>query len=353
MINKKISDNQCFFLIFLMKFIMLIFNITVTESVQELGFILISNVIGGILNYLIVLPFILMIKNEMYVNTLKNKKWLAYIFVILLFVILQMRLSSFTSFYNIGVFPELSNTFFAVTCLIVVIYSVRKGIEGISRSSVILLPLLIISMTVISILILNYGMENSAKITLGGNVLKGLSNQAIFNAATSLDGIFLFLLSPYIKNKEKIHKKYVFWLLGYIILLLFMTFSIILSYGKYAANLNFIYYITARNTGLGTFIERFESVHVALWVLCIIPFFASIIIMIQDLIEKKGWISLIIISVLLIIGDYFLTFKYTYLYNIFSSRIINMIIGAVIILLPYFVLLFCRRRKKKNEKKIS
>lgn len=350
MINEKISDNQSLFLIFLMKFIMLIFNITATETLQELGFVLISYVIGGIINYLLVLPFLLIIKNDEYINNLKNHKCLTCIFVLLLMTVLLMRLSSFTSFYKVGIFPEMSNTFFSVTCLIVVIYNVRKGMEGISRSSSILLPLLLVSITLITVLILKNGIDNSAKITLGGNFLKSILNQTIFSSTTSLDGVFLFLLSPYIENKNKIQKKYTLWLLAYYAFSIFMTFSILLSYGKYATNLNFIYYISARNIGLGTFIERFESAHVALWVLCIIPIFSIIIIMIQNLLGKKGKISLLIISVLLVIGNFFMTSKYTYLYNIFTNRVVNIVLGSVVFILPYLVLIFCKRRKPKNEK---
>lgn len=350
MINEKISDNQSLFLIFLMKFIMLIFNVTITENIKELGFILISYVIGGIVNYLLVLPFLIIIKKEEYINNLKNNKILSLIFVLLLMTVLLMRLSSFTSFYRVGIFPEMSNTFFAVTCLLVVMYNVRKGIEGISRSSSILLPLFLISITIITSLILKNGLEKKIEIALGGNLFKGFLNQAMFSSATSLDGVFLFLLSPYIQNKDKIQKKYSFCLLGYYAFLIFMTLAIILSYGKYASNLNFIYYISARNIGLGTFIERFESAHVALWVLCVIPFFSTIIIMVQDLLGKKGKISLFIICVLLVIGNFFVTKKYTYLYNIFTSRIVNITLGITIFIIPYLVLIFCKRRKNKNEK---
>ena len=329
-----------------MKFVTLIFNITLTEETGELGFILIAFALGGVLNYLIVLPFLFIIKKESYIENFRNKKGPGFIFLILLGIIFIMRLASFTSFYNIGVFPDFSTTFFAVTCLLVSIYNAKKGIEGISRSSVILLPLLVFSLFVISLLILGNGIENSSKIALSDNFLKGTLNQMIYTSATSFDGVFLFLLAPYIDKRDKIHKKYIFWLLGYVLFLVFMTFAILLSYGKYSGNLNFIYFISARNTGLGTFIERFEAIHVALWVLCVIPFFSAIMVMMQDIIKKKGILSLFIIGAVFTTLNFFLTFKYTYLYNIFINRIFNIIIGALIIILPYTILIFGRRKRK-------
>ena len=128
--------------------------------------------------------------------------------------------------------------------------------------------------------------------------------------------------------------------------LLFMTFAILLSYGKYSGNLNFIYFISARNTGLGTFIERFEAIHVALWVLCVIPFFSAIMVMMQNIIGKKGHLSLFAMGTIFVIGNFFLTFKYTYLYNIFTNRIFNLVIGSLIIILPYALMIFGRRKRK-------
>ena len=87
MINNKISENQCLFLVFLMKFVTLIFNITLTEETGELGFILFAFALGGVLNYLIVLPFLFIIKKESYIENFRNKKGPGFIFLILIGII--------------------------------------------------------------------------------------------------------------------------------------------------------------------------------------------------------------------------------------------------------------------------
>ena len=176
-----------------------------------------------------------------------------------------LSLTQFGSFLSTAVMPETPILFFAVSLILLCTYAARSGIEVISRVSEFCVPIFLIGiMTIVLFLTKDMNLKALTPILEKGTlpVLQG----GFTIAARSVETLGLAMLLPYLNDRKKV--KTIFLLSFALISLFFViiTISIITAYGfEEAKTRTFPFFSAIKIISVGDFLERIESVHMAIW----------------------------------------------------------------------------------------
>lgn len=178
-----------------------------------------------------------------------------------------ITLAQFGLFFTSTVMPETPVLFFYVTLVLISSYATGKGLEVIGRIAELFAPIVLIAITSVFVFIIkDMRLENLTPVLEKGP-LPVLHGGLIFTTRTT-EVLWLAMLLPYLNNRQK--AKPVFILSFALISLFFViiTLPVLTVYGsEQRRSLEFPFYLVVRLINIADFIERVESIHMAIWVL--------------------------------------------------------------------------------------
>lgn len=202
--------------------------------------------------------------------------------IILIYNISNFAISQFLS--------ETPLLVFMIILGLILVYNISKGIENISRVSIIFLAIIIL-LTIISTIgaFQDFEMSNIKPILENGikNPLKG----GVALTLTNIVPIFMLLIIPKnnIEDKEKIKKHIpIFYTLGFFLMFL----AIFLTLGSLGIHLANIYqypeYTVLKKISLFNFVDRIENFIYIKWILSSVICLSLVIYHIKDSIKKTN-----------------------------------------------------------------
>lgn len=278
-INAYLSIVINFFVGFLLLFVFFkIWNYEPNLNILEKNKKLFGNIIGSILNFLFVLIIISYGISGLY-NCL--------------------------SFINSQMLPETPLLFIGIIFGLIGIFANNKGIETISRASVIIVG---INLVLYSIAALNVGFNFKLDNILPflNNGIKPVLKGSFYVFLQQMIPIFTLLIIPKNKiiNNSKSTKSII---LGYSLSMILILFLLLITIGSLGAELLKFYtypeYMVLKSIEIFNFIDRIENVITIQWIFGYLMSFTLIIYYIKEYIKKgsKNTILLSIISIFLVI----------------------------------------------------
>ncbi|WP_019849206.1 endospore germination permease [Desulfitobacterium sp. PCE1] len=177
-----------------------------------------------------------------------------------------MSLALFNLFITGVTMPETPILFFSSSLLLACAYAARQGIEVLGRLSELLLPIILIAITTIILLLTKDMHFKLLQPVLEKGILPVMGG-SLFLVSRTYEVIEFAMLLPYLNQPAKTKTVY---LTSFFIIAFFLTMismSIIAILGTGAATRTFPFLYTIRLVSVGNFIERIESIHLAVWIL--------------------------------------------------------------------------------------
>ncbi|HVJ48431.1 endospore germination permease [Desulfitobacterium sp.] len=178
-----------------------------------------------------------------------------------------ISLAQFSLFLTSAVMSETPILFFALTLVLVCAYATRKGLEVISRLSELFAPLIIITFISVTFLLAKDMNLKTLTPILEKGVLPVFNGSLIYSAR-SVEVLGLAMLLPYLNNRQKVKRVFIlsFGLISLFFVLI--TIPVLTVFGvTEARRLTFPDYSVIQLVNVGDFLERIESVHMAIWIL--------------------------------------------------------------------------------------
>jgi spore germination protein KB len=175
--------------------------------------------------------------------------------------------AQFSLFFVSAVMPETPVLFFTSSFILVCAYATHKGLEVIGRLSELFAPLVMIAI-ITAFLLLGKDMDlNMLRPVLENGIIPVTQGSFIY-AARSLEILGLAMLLPYLNNPQKIKSVIIvsFALVSLFFILITIPVLTILEFDE-AKSLTFPYYSIIRLINVGDFLERIQSMHMAIWIL--------------------------------------------------------------------------------------
>lgn len=271
----RITYKQLIFLIFISRIIIPITYLPALNEPPANQDIWLSELLFFPLQLLLALPIYFLWKrfpNQtiiQYSQTIFGKlgKVLGVLFVWYFLHFTALALSQYSFFLTTAVMPETPVLFFTLTLVLVSAYATYKGLEVIGRLSELFTPLVMFAIITIFFLLTK---DMNLKIltpVLEKGILPVFQGGLIYTTL-SIEVLELSMLLPYLNNPKKI--KTVFFLSFALVSLYFVliTLSVIMVLGlAEAQSRTFPFFSVIRLVNVGDFLERIESVHMAIWTL--------------------------------------------------------------------------------------
>lgn len=232
---------------------------------------LLSCGIAFLCNFILVIPVFLLMRRRSDCNLLLQSetagKWLLYcisIFYILYFLIIDLQYLATFQFFLGNVFhPAVPTWIFSVMIVLAAVYSAFKGLEAMSRTSVLLLILVLLGISVIGVLLFSDLHTQNFTPLLYDGPQQTLLGTAFYLSGSSCIATYAILFST-ANGKRKLG--FCIWNGITFVVAAFLLFLIIGTLGSFANLQLFPLYSAATMANLGTF-QRMDSVFICIWLI--------------------------------------------------------------------------------------
>ncbi|AHF05814.1 GerAB/ArcD/ProY family transporter [Desulfitobacterium metallireducens] len=178
-----------------------------------------------------------------------------------------ITIAQFSLFLTSAVMPETPVLFFTLSFVLVCAYATGRGLEVIGRLSELFAPLVMIA-TITVFLLLAKDMNLKMLRPVLENGILPITQGSLIYSARSLEILGFSMLLPYLNNPQKAKSVIV---LSFALVTLFFTLitvPVLTIWGfEEAKGLTFPFYSVIRLISIGDFIERNQSIHMAIWIL--------------------------------------------------------------------------------------
>jgi len=274
--NVKITPKQLILLVVISRFVITITFFPALDGPPGNQDVWISELLSIPVHLLLSFPIYLLWKrfpNQSVIEYSQGILGKAGILIGLLYVLyflhtLSVFLYQWSAFLTTAIMPETPVTFILIFLMPFCAYAVLKGIEVISRLAEFFAPLVFIGIIIIFLLltkdmdikVFTPFMEQSFSSILVGAFVLSLRTSEL---------LVLAMLLPYLKaKKEKVRLVFSSAYSIMAFLWIIATITVLATLGlDLTPTLQFAYFSAIRLVNVGNFIERIESIHLAVWVL--------------------------------------------------------------------------------------
>lgn len=230
---------------------------------------------GFPVHFFVALPFYFLAKRFPkqtffeYTGTILGKagKLIGILYILFFIHNTTISINHFSDFLTTVVMSLTPPLFFKVSLLLLAAYAAYKGIENLGRLSELITPLIMITLLVV-VLSLVKDMDPKEFLPLFESGLFPSFFSGLYLVSTTIEIIFMAILLPFLNNPSKLKAVYIFFPLLLELGIFMITAAVIALFGDdLAKNLTYPFYNAVRLIQLGNFVERVESIHVALWIL--------------------------------------------------------------------------------------
>ncbi|WPX08844.1 GerAB/ArcD/ProY family transporter [Anaerocellum danielii] len=370
MSNSKISYSQFLYLFFINRIVMVLTFLPIFNAPPKNQDVWLSVVFMYPFSILASLPLLYLCSlfpNQTFTSILytvfgKASKVLSILYVWFFFHITAIQIAQFVEFMATAVLPETPVLFLIVTMLIVCLYALKKGIEPLARFAQITSFITMLSLAIIMIISLRFFDPSVFEPVLEKNILQPIFG-GIYLCSLSSEIITIGMVNPYIvkvKNKKCILKDITKTIaLAFLLVVIFylaITVIVLSLFGyTQASRLSFPFYSAIKVLSMAEFLERFESLHMAIWIMGIflkITYFMYILLTtVQELRNTADYFayaipftSVLAPFVFYIIPDFlsldrFMSYRYFTLYSY-----------IFIFLIPLFTLIFAKIKQRLSNR---
>ncbi|AHF05817.1 GerAB/ArcD/ProY family transporter [Desulfitobacterium metallireducens] len=175
-----------------------------------------------------------------------------------------ITLAQYSFFLTSAVMPETPALFFMLSLILVCAYAARKGLEVIGRLSELFAPLIMISL----ILFLSLEVKDMNFKILTPLLEKGIFpvfHGSLIAASKTLEVLGLAMLLPYLNNRQKVKPIFILSFALISLYLVLLTLPVVTMLGlELAKSSSFPCYSVIRLINVGDFLNRLESIHMAI-----------------------------------------------------------------------------------------
>lgn len=271
----RITYKQLIFLTFISR---LIFTLTYLPALREPPAnqdIWLSSLLFLPLQLLLALPIYLLWKrfpNQsiiQYSQRIAGRfgKLIGFLFIWYLLQNTAISLAQFSLLFTSVIMPETPCLFFDLTLVFTCSYALRKGLEVIGRLSEFLTPIILISITLVFILLVKDMNFKQLTPVMEKGIFPIFQGGLIYTAGT-VEVLGLAMLLPYLNNSQNVKKVFVYSFALVSLFTIIISLPILTIFGlEERRTLTFPFYEVIRLVNVANFIERVESVHMAIWIL--------------------------------------------------------------------------------------
>lgn len=201
-----------------------------------------------------------------YSQTIAGKagKLIGILYIWLFIHITAINLSFFCEFYTTYM-PETPFLFFAISLIIFTAYAAYSGIEVVGRISEIVSPIFMISIMVIVILLAK-DMDLKALAPVMEKGLFPSLHGGLYVSTLTIEIVGIAMLLPYLNDQQKAKKVFIYSFLLISVFFLLITITILSFCGaQLAKSLTFPFFNTVRQINVADFLERLDSINLAIW----------------------------------------------------------------------------------------
>ncbi len=178
-----------------------------------------------------------------------------------------ISLAQFSLFLTTAIMPETPLLFFIVSLALVCAYAVRNGIEVISRTSELFLPIVILAIIMVSLLLIKDMNLKVLTPVMEKGIFPVLQGGFIYATRTP-EVLGLAMLLPYLNERQKVKTIFIVSFALIAILFVLITIPILTVFGmEEASTRGFPFYGVIRQISVGDFLERIEIIHIGIWTL--------------------------------------------------------------------------------------
>lgn len=355
----KISARQMILLIFVSRITVVITsfpNLVAPPGNQDVW---ISTLVMVPINLIFAVPFYLLAKrfpNQTlyeYCQTILGKagQWVGLLFVWFFLHSSILTLCNFSMFFTTTIMPETPSLFFLISFTLVAAYAVYHGIEVLGRFSEFIVP--IIMFGIIAVVLLLSKELDLGKLTpfLEKGIYPTLLG-GLYSSSLTIETLALGIILPFLNDKWKIKKVFLFSTLLLVPFMLMITLPILGIFGsELAKTLIYPPYSAVRFVHVGDFLERVDAIHIGVWILGMfikISFYYYLTVLgISQLFHLKDYKPLVLPTGTLIISLTTLMNSNIVEFKEFSSyRIYTWYSLFFILFIPSLLLLTAKIRRK-------
>ena len=353
--NAKITPKQLILLIVISRLVITITFFPAVDSPPGNQDVWISELLSIPIHLFLSVPIYLLWKrfpNQSFIEYSqlilgKAGKFIGLLYVLYFLHGLSVFLFQWSVFLTTAIMPETPVLFILIFLLPFCAYTVLKGIEVISRLAELIAPL-VFGGIILSFLLLSKDMD----LNVFTPFMEQSFSSILFGAfviATRTKAILLFaMLFPYLNSKSVksvLISTYsilaFFWIICSITVLATLGLDL-------PRILQFSYYAAIRLVNVGNFIERIESIHLAVWILSgflrITMYYYVIVIGLSQVVSLKSYKPLVLPSLIIILPlslalqsniadlNQFLSYKIEPWFNLFFTLFIPSILLIIAVL---------------------
>lgn len=192
-------------------------------------------------------------------------------FAAFLIVITSLRLREFSETISAVVLPTTPISVITLTYTLLFIYAAWLGIEAIGRSSLLLLPFVVIPAVAISLMALQWA-DLKRALPLIDVPLLDLAKASAYSTSLFGEVTLLALFAPYVRRHRDVLAGGVYGvLLANFIITSAVVLTVVIFTARNTLHMQFPTYLLASIVTLGTFVQRVEALYVFVW------FFSAVI----------------------------------------------------------------------------
>lgn len=353
--NVKITPRQLVLLIVMSRLVITITFFPALDSPPGNQDVWLSELISIPIHLCLSVPIYLLWKrfpNQSFIEYSQTILGKAGILIGILYVLfflhgLAVFLYQWSAFLTTAIMPETPVLFILIFVLPFCAYAVMKGIEVIARLAEFFAPLLFAGI-IIGFLLLSKDMDLNVFIPFMEQSLSSILLGALVIAARTKVILLFAMLFPYLNSKNvKLVLLSTYSLLAFFWII--CTITVLASLGlDLPRSLQFSYFTAIRLVNVGDFVERIESIHLAVWQLSgfsrITLYYYVIVIGLSQVFGLKGCKSLVIPTLTIILPvslalqsniadlDEFLSYKIETWFNLFFILIIPSILLLIAVI---------------------
>ncbi|MGE4274370.1 MAG: endospore germination permease [Desulfitobacterium sp.] len=272
----KITAKQMVLLLFVGRSITWIAFLPVLAAPPENQDVWINCLTGFPIHLLVALPFYFLAKRFPhqtffeYTDTILGKlgKLIGILYILFLIHNAALTINYFSEFLTTVVMLLTPPLFFKISLLLLAAYAAYKGIENLGRLSELFAPIILFTVLVV-VLSLVKDMDSKEFLPLlESGVFPSSFLSGFYLASATIEIIAMAVILPFLNDCSKLKTVYLTFPLLLGVFVFIITATVIALFGDdLAKNLTYPFYNAVRLIQLGNFVERVESIHVALWVL--------------------------------------------------------------------------------------
>jgi len=357
--NVRITPKQLILLIVISRLVITLTFFPALDSPPGSQDVWISELLSIPVHLLLTFPIYLLWKrfpNQSFIEysqTILGKagKLIGLLYVLYFFHGISVFLFQWSAFLTTVVMPETPVPFLLISLLPFCAYAVLKGIEVIARLAEFFAPLIFVGIF-ISFLLLTKNMDLQVFTPIMEKSLISIVVGAFVISLRTSEILVLAMLLPYLNaKKEKVKLVFISSYSGLAFFWIICSMTVLATLGlDLTRMLQFSYFAAIRLVNVGDFIERIESISIAIWVLSgflrITMYYYVVVLALSQVFSVKSYkpfviptlaiilplsLSLILQSNIVELNE-FLSYKIEPLYNLFYIFLIPSILLSIAVI---------------------